>query len=244
MLKASYILSPSGCNAGDAGTHPHPWLHAATFLTTHKKPPGEKTHFCTHPSEYPQGLNHRVLRGAGCHPCLCQQHPPHWHQQRNPVPDATGGSISHIPIPGGPRTADMKPKEPGRAVYGNLSRGKSFNFYYDDAFCLSLRFHAICSTCGGPTASRHSRWAQGGGTGFGFSFARCLFASTITQTVTSFTRKHWRVLRSDSNLLLWAGGSLFPSSSIIHVLQHHLQHQFLIPFHKLLSLLLFRPGFC
>jgi len=69
-------------------------------------------------------------------------------------------------------------------------------FIYFGFFPLSLCLKAICSMCGGPTASRRSRSApertQGGGTGF-FFLCEVLFASTITQTVTSFTRKHWRV---------------------------------------------------
>lgn len=76
-----------------------------------------------------------------------------------------------------------------------------------------------------------------------------LFASTITQTVTSFTRKHWQVPRFGSNLFqcgLRARGYSIPSSSIIRVLQPlHLQHQeFSVLFHKAPSPLFFPHQFC
>lgn len=78
---------------------------------------------------------------------------------------------------------------------------------------------------------------------------KVLFASTITQTVTSFTRKHWQVPRFGSNLFQCgprAGGYSIPSSPIIHVLQPlHLQHQeFSVLCHKPPSLLFFPHQFC
>lgn len=59
--------------------------------------------------------------------------------QRGRVPDTTGGSTAaykeHLPHPSSSRrtqdaapTANTKPRELGRAVYGNLPTAKSFNF--------------------------------------------------------------------------------------------------------------------
>lgn len=123
LVKARYILSPSGCSGGDAGPHPHPRRHTATLSATHKKLPGEKTHFCDHSSKYSRVSNHGVLWGAGCPPCLCQQRSSPWHQQRNPVPDTTRGSTAvykeHlpiiVPIPGGPRMLRRQPTRSQRS---------------------------------------------------------------------------------------------------------------------------------
>lgn len=251
---------------------PHDWLHITTPLATGKKPPGEKTNFPPSKTSECAGV-----LGSSSPPCLCQQHSPPCsglaeatrHPVLSPVrystvvcwmqPEAAlrfTRSISHILTH--LRGAGMLHRQPtqsqrsGDELSMETSQEPRVSIFIYYFFSLSLCLKAICSMCGGPTASRRSRCApecaQGGGTGFIF-LCEVLFASTITQTVTSFTRKHWRVLRSGSNLFLHglrAGGSPFPSSSIIRVLQPlHLQHrEFSVPFHKLLSPLLFRPQFC
>lgn len=106
-------------------------------------------------------------------------------------------SISHIPAHlGGPRMLRRQPTR-SQGSWDELSTETSQQprvsiFLYFFFSPLSLRLKTICSTCGGPTASRRSRSApertQGGGTGFVF-LCEALFASTITQTVTSFTKK-------------------------------------------------------
>lgn len=239
------------------GPHPHTWLHIATPSATGKKPPGEQNRFpppTQSVSELPGAL------GPVSQPWAVRAHVPMeapWHlalvpAQRHHALGTTGGSAAackeHLLRPNSQQrtwdaapTADTEPMESGRVVYGNLPRAKSFSFVV-----FPLRLKALCSTCGGPTALCHPHSAAGctQGSGMGFAFlCEVLFTSTITRTVTSFTRKHWRVPRSGSNLVLHgprAGGSPLLSSSIIHVLQPlHLWHQdFQVPFHKLASPLL------
>lgn len=99
---------------------------------------------------------------------------------------------------------------------------------------------AVVPRCPAAPALPPGRW-------HGVAFlCEVLLASTITQTVTSFTRKHWQVPRFGSNLCQCgprARGYPIPSSSIIRVLQPlHLQHQEL--FHTPPSPLFFPHQFC
>lgn len=102
---------------------------------------------------------------------------------------------------------------------------------------------AVVPRCPATPALPPGRWD-------GVAFlCEALLASTITQTVTSFTRRHWQVPRFGSNLFQCgprAGGYAIPSSSIIRVLQPlHLQHQrFWVLFRTPPSPLLFPHQFC
>lgn len=90
----------------------------------------------------------------------------------------------------------------------------SFFIYFCLYFSLSLPFKAICSMGSGCSHSvlllpLSTPRAVGQSL---LLLCEVLFASTTTQTVTSFTRRHWRVPSSGNNLFLHglrAGGSPF-----------------------------------
>lgn len=150
---------------------------------------------------------------------------PPWPQARSqqdtkPIPDpgavletprgSTAVYREHVPHPSSSQRtqdavlrADTQPRELEQAVYGNLPRAKSFNLLLFFFFFLLFKRYLF-----------HVRWSravlplllcpqctQGGGTGVAV-LREVFFASTITQTVTSFTRKHWQVPRFGSNLFL------------------------------------------
>lgn len=134
---------------------------------------------------------------------------------RHRVPDTPGGSMEHLPYPtSSQRAQDVLGQQPTQSqgsqdeLLRKPPKSQEFKFLFIIFFSFSpfksYLFHVRWSR-GVPPLPLCPRACPGWWDGVRFLFARCFFASTITQTVTSFTRKHWRVPRSGSNLSLCTG---------------------------------------